>query len=230
MDNYPSFQYKITFSRRRTLSISISPDKGVVIKAPLRTPVRTVERFVHEKSGWIAKTLNGFKSLRRIDKPSGYTDGDSVLLFGRVHKLNLSQSANYSVRLGTNDTIEATYSNDNNPLIIRTLLENWFKLIARDKLTTRFCEILVKYKYYAFAPTGFTVRTMKKRWGSCSSKNRIAISYDLIRLDEIYGEYVIIHELCHLKHHDHSSRFYSLMSEVYPEWKTVREGLKKYLR
>jgi predicted metal-dependent hydrolase len=71
---------------------------------------------------------------------------------------------------------------------------------------------------------------MKKRWGSCSSKGKIAISYDLIRLDEIYAEYVIIHELCHLKHHNHSSNYYNLLSEVYPEWKKVREELKKYVR
>jgi predicted metal-dependent hydrolase len=208
----------------------VSPDKGVVVKAPFRTPVRTVEKFVHEKSGWIVKTLNGFKSLAKIDNQSGYSDGDLVLLFGREHKLKLSLAENYSVRLGNNNTIEATFKKDNNPLIIRTMLEDWFKFIAREKLTVKFRETLAKYRDHEFSPTGFNVRTMKRRWGSCSSKNKIGISYDLIRLNEIYSEYVIIHELCHLKHHDHSSRFYGLLSEVYPDWKMVREGLKKYLR
>jgi predicted metal-dependent hydrolase len=110
------------------------------------------------------------------------------------------------------------------------MLEDWFKFIAREKLTVKFRETLAKYRDHEFSPTGFNVRTMKRRWGSCSSKNKIGISYDLIRLNEIYSEYVIIHELCHLKHHDHSSRFYGLLSEVYPDWKMVREGLKKYLR
>jgi predicted metal-dependent hydrolase len=230
MQNNPDFKYKIAFSRRRTLSIAVSPDKGVVVKAPLRTPIRTVERFVHEKSGWIVKTLNGFKSLKRIDKLNGYSDGDSVLLFGREHKLKLSQSGNDSVRLGNNDTIEATFSKNNNPLIIRALLEDWFKFVAREKLTNKFREALVKYGDHGFPPSGFNVKTMKKRWGSCSSKNKIAISYDLIRLDEMYSEYVIIHELCHLKHHNHGTGFYKLLSEAYPDWKKVREGLKKYLR
>jgi predicted metal-dependent hydrolase len=71
---------------------------------------------------------------------------------------------------------------------------------------------------------------MKKRWGSCSSKGKIAISYDLIRLDEIYAEYVIIHELCHLKHHNHSANYYKLLSEVYPNWKKVKGELKKFIR
>ena len=230
MQSNPHFHYKIDFSRRRTLSIIVSPDKGVVVKAPFRTPVRTVERFVHEKSAWIIKTLNGFETLARIDNRSGYSEGDPVLLFGIEHKLKLNRAEHYSVRLGNKDTIEATYCKDNNPLIIKALLEDWFKYVARDKLTVKFREILVKYRNYGFSPSGFTVRTMKKRWGSCSSRDKIAISYDLIRLDDKYSEYVIIHELCHLKHHNHSAGFYRLLSEVYPEWKDVREGLKKYLR
>jgi len=230
MQSNPYFKYKIVFSRRRTLSITISPDKGVVVKAPFRTPVTTVEKFVHEKSGWIVKTLKGFKALARIDNREGYSDGDPVLLFGSEHKLKLSRAESYSVRLGNNNTIEATFSEDNNPLIIKALLENWFRFIARKKLTIKFREILAKYSGYGFSPAGFTVRTMKKRWGSCSSKDKIGISYDLIRIDERYSEYVIIHELCHLKHHNHGAGFYKLLSELYPDWKSVREGLKMYLR
>lgn len=224
------FQYRIIFSRRRTISIIVSPDYGVVVKAPYMTPVGTIRRFVNEKSGWIIKTLNGFNSLKRLDKVKGYSDGDSLLLYGNNYKLKLFQSDNYSVRMGVNNTIEAGFFKDNNPIIIRAMLEGWFKHIAQKKLTDNFQEILLKYEDYRFAPAGFVVRTMKKRWGSCSSKGKIAISYDLVRLDEIYSEYVIIHELCHLKHHNHSENFYRLLTEVYPEWKKVRKELQKYIR
>jgi len=224
------FRYRIIFSRRRTISIIVSPDSGVVVKAPYRTPVRSIDRFVSEKSAWINRTLKKFDSLVRIDGHKGFSDGDSILLFGRDHKLKLFQSDDYSVRLGVDDSIEAGFNIDNNPLIIKSMLESWFKFIARGRMTNKFREILIRYKDYGFNPTGFVVRTMKKRWGSCSSKGKIAVSYDLIRLDEVYGEYVIIHELCHLKHHNHSANYYKLLSEVYPGWKKVREELKKYVR
>ncbi len=230
MQNAGDFQYKIIYSQRRTISINIGPDHGVVVKAPYLTSADSIRKFVTQKSDWIIKTLNKFNTLVRLDNRNGYSDGDSILLFGREHKLKLVQSDKYSVRLGNNDTIEAGYNKDNNPLIIRALLEDWFKSVARRNLTIQFRETLVKYKDHGFLPAGFIVRTMKTRWGSCSSKGRIAISYDLIRLDEIYGEYVIIHELCHLKHHNHSANYYKLLSEVYPNWKTVRGELKKYIR
>jgi predicted metal-dependent hydrolase len=230
MQSTDNFRYKIIFSRRRTISIIVSPDNGVVVKAPYRTPVGAIKKFVIEKSDWITKTLKGFNSLERIDNRDGYSDGDTVLLFGRPHKLRLISSDNYSIRLIANNTIEAGFNKDNNPLIIKAMLESWFKYIAQNKLTIIFREILLKYRDHGFLPAGFIVRKMKKRWGSCSSKGKIAISYDLIRLDEKYSEYVIIHELCHLKHHNHGSGFYDLLTEVYPDWKFRRTELKKYIR
>lgn len=230
MQGAVDFQYKIIFSRRRTISIVVSPDGGVVVKAPCRTPVRAIDRFVNEKSVWIRKTLNKFKLLVRIDNQTEYSDGDSILLFGREHKLKLFQSDDYSVRLGSDDTLEVSFNKDINPLIIKAMLEDWFKFIARKRLADNFRKILSKYREYGFLPTGFVVRKMKSRWGSCSSKGKIAISYDLIKLDEIFSEYVIIHELCHLKHHNHSDSYYKLLSEVYPNWKNVRGDLRKYIR
>ncbi|MFZ0283199.1 MAG: SprT family zinc-dependent metalloprotease [Bacteroidales bacterium] len=230
MESSGTIKYKINFSRRRTMSIIVSPDKGVVVKAPHRTPLKTIERFVSEKSDWILKTLKRFNVLVRLDNRNGYSDGDPVLLYGSEYKLKVTPSDCYSVRLGNDHAIEAGFLKDNNPLIIKLMLEEWFKFIAKDKLAAKFREVQTKYKDYGFLPSGFTVRTMKSRWGSCSSKGKVNLSYDLVRLDEIYSEYVIIHELCHLRHHNHGAGFYELLSEVYPRWKEVREGLKKYIR
>jgi predicted metal-dependent hydrolase len=224
------FQYKVVYSGRRTMSIVVSPDKGIIVKVPLRTPSGIIEKFVVEKSAWIIKTLKGFKSFKRIDNTNGYSDKDSVLLFGKEYKLSLIPASGYFVRLGDNSTIEAGYAGEKNPAIIKAMLENWFKFIARKKLTIQFRNVLEKYKDHGFTPSGFTVRTMKKRWGSCSYKGKIGISYDLIRLDEVFADYVIIHELCHLKHHNHGAGFYKLLSEIIPDWKMVRGELNKYLR
>jgi len=227
---FPDFEYRTEFSRRKTMAIVVSPHKGVIVRAPVRTPASIIEKFLNEKSGWITKTLDSFNSLEKLDKREGYLDGDSVLLFGKPHRLKMVQSARNVIRLNGGQTIELEHDKNINPLTTRSILENWFKHIAKNRLTSKFGEALVKYGYYEFRPTGFTVRTMKKRWGSCSSKGKIAISYDLIRLDELYSDYVIAHELCHLKHHNHGSGYYKLLSEVFPDWKRTRKELRKYLR
>jgi predicted metal-dependent hydrolase len=91
-------------------------------------------------------------------------------------------------------------------------------------------KVLIEHEHQMFKPASLIIRTMKRRWGSCSGKGVITLSTELVKLDDLYIEYVITHELCHLKHHNHGSQFYSLLSDVFPEWKAVRKELKKYIQ
>ena len=224
------FQYKTIFSRRQTISIIVSPDKGVIVKAPYRTPAKTIDRFVTEKSEWIRKALDKFSTLIRLDKPEGYSDGDTLLLFGKEHTLRLIRGNRYSVKLGRDNTIEVSWSDNNNPLLIREILEDWFSFIARQQLPGEFREVMLKHIDHGLNPTGFKVRKMKTRWGSCSSKGGIALSYDLIRLNRECREYVMVHELCHLRHHDHGKGFYDLLTDLYPGWKEIRAEIRRHIR
>lgn len=223
-------EYRVMYSRRRTLSIHVSPYEGVIVRAPYETSLKTIERFVNHKAEWIAVCLNSFKKLVPIDNRNGYSDGDQLLLFGEPHLLKLIPSKHYSVRLKNEKTIEIGHTGNNDPLLIRAILEKWFRIIAVNELTLKFSDALDKYRKFGFSPTGFSVSTMKKRWGSCSARGKIAISYDLIRLKGIYADYVIAHELCHLVHHNHSENYYQLLTEVYPGWKNVRQELRKFIR
>lgn len=230
MSERKDIPYRIRFSRRRTISITVSPERGIVVGAPYRTSAGTIDKIMKGKSEWINRTLEGFRSLKRLDKKDGYSDGDEIILFGRLHKLRIIPSSSGFVRLSGGDIIEAGVNGNVDPLLVRASLELWFSTIAKQKLTALFAEMLEKHRSRGFNPSGFCVRKMKKRWGSCSSKGKIALSYDLIRLDVVFSEYVIIHELCHLKHHNHSSDYYNLLSEVFPGWKSVRKELRTWLR
>jgi len=230
MSERKEIPYRIRFSRRRTISITVSPERGIVVGAPYRTSAGTIDKIVRGKSEWINRTLEGFRSLKRLDKKDGYSDGDEIMIFGRFHKLRIIPSSTRFVRLSGSNIIEAGVNGEVDPLLVRALLEHWFSTTAKQKLTAMFAEMIEKHRSRGFNPSAFCVRKMKKRWGSCSSKGRIALSYDLIRLDDVFSEYVIIHELCHLKHHNHSSDYYTLLSEVFPGWKSVRKELRTYLR
>lgn len=229
LDLIQDFEYKVIHSWRRTMSIIVSPDKGVVVKAPLRTPDKLIRRFLEEKSGWITRTLESFNSLERIDDLN-YSNGGKIMLEGKEYLLKVTQAGRHFARLIDGNAIEVGTTSPDDKRLVELILEAWFKLAAREKLTPRFGDILARYKAYDLKPTGFSVGRMKKRWGSCSSKGRIAISYDLIKIDPVYADYVIVHELCHLRHHNHSNDYYRFLTELYPEWKEVRNGLKKYIR
>ena len=223
-------EYTTRFSRRKTLGISIHPDLGVVARVPYRTPEKIIQRVILAKSGWIRKVLEYHRSLKKIDNNKMFSDGESVFFRGKDHFLKISQSDKYYVSRKDDNIIEIGIKGEADPEIIKSLLEHWYKNIAKQVFAEKYKEILMKYRDYNFSPSSFSVRTMKKRWGSCTSKGKIAISYDLIRLDEIYGEYVIIQELCRLKQHNHGAEYYKLLTEVFPKWKSIRKELKKFIR
>ena len=109
---------------------------------------------------------------------------------------------------------------------VKRLLYKGYKNEAVSVLPVMVNNMLERYKDQIFKPTGLVIRSMKRRWGSCSNKGKITLSTELIKLDDTFIEYVIIHELCHLKHHNHGSKFYELLSELYPDWRKARKEMK----
>jgi predicted metal-dependent hydrolase len=221
--------YKIVYSRRRSIGISVSPDSGVTVRAPYRTSIKTIDNLIISKSAWIIKHLENYKSAVRINNHKIYTEGVPVLFRGKEHQIRIIESKTYFVKLNEN-FIEIGLRNIEEGKNAGLMLEKWFRVIAEGIFRKKFEEVLLRFRNYNFAPAEFVVRALKRRWGSCSSKGKITISSELVKLDDIYLEYVILHELCHLRHHNHGKEFYKILSEVLPYWKQRRSELKKFIR
>ena len=221
-------KYNVIFSRRRSISIIVRPDKSVTIRAPLRTPLKYIERFVQSKSVWIRKHLNSKPGIKLANKDKKHIDGEVFLFLGKEYKLFRIVSAEQFVKLNEN-LIEVGQKDPDNSDRTRYLLATWYILKAREVLTEKLREILSKYGELRFKAYGLVIRPLKSRWGSCSIKGRITLNSELIKLDPRLIDYVIIHELCHLKFHNHGPNFHKLLGELVPEYKSVRKELRKYV-
>lgn len=223
-----NIEYEVIFSRRRTLGISVLPDSSVIVRVPYRTSKKTIIRMVEEKSEWIIKHRDNFKNNRQNKPVRSFTDGSSHLFRGKKCILNISESKRRFVRFN-GDSIDMGIDNTGDENSVKKLLQKGYKAEAYSNIPILFENILRKYNDLNFRPTGLVIRSMKRRWGSCSNKGKITLSSELIRLSDKHIEYVIVHELCHLRHHNHGPRFYELLSELYPEWKTVRKEIREYV-
>jgi predicted metal-dependent hydrolase len=201
----------------------------VIVMAPYRTLLKTIENLVIAKTPWINKHLENYRSSVSINNNKEYADGSIILLQGKEHLIRIIESNKNFTKINSN-TIEIGLKSIADTEIVGPMLEKWYKVFAEGIFRRKFDEILLKYKDYNFEPSEFSVRVLKRRWGSCSSKGKITISSELVKLDEIYLEYVILHELCHLRHHNHGKEFYKLLTEVFPEWKQKRSELRRYIR
>ena len=222
-------EFKVIYSRRGTLGISVLPDSSVIVRVPYLTSFKTISRIVKEKSGWILKHRDSYRKPHTSAPNKFYVSGETHLFHGNKSVLKIEKSGKSYIRFYDN-TIELGTEKTDDSIAIRKLLYKGYKNEALIYFPELLNKVLREHENQMFKPTGLVIRTMKRRWGSCSNKGIITLSTELIKLADLYIEYVIIHELCHLKHHNHGTRYYKLLSEVFPEWKTVRKELRKYIQ
>lgn len=222
-----NLKYKVIYSSRRTLSICISPDNGIVVRAPHRASEKKIEQFVSEKAGWIRKHVENNSNLIRLNQGKRYIDGESHLFMGKENVLKINHSQ--QIYVSHYDNIIEAGVNGAASNMIKPLLDNWYMQKAREIFPEKTDEILRKFSSYNFSPSSLVVRSLRSRWGSCNSEGKITLSSELIKLDQVFLEYVIIHELCHLKYHHHGKDYYRLLKELFPNYKAVRKELRKYI-
>ena len=222
-------EFTVKYSGRRTIGISILPDSSVVIRVPYLTSFKRITRLVEQKADWIIKHRDNYKEKEKNKLTGLYVPGEIHLFRGKGFVLKIEKSTRPYIRFNEN-SVELGIEKTEDAGAIKRLLYKWYKNEASIVFPEILSKVLRTYKDQMFKPSGIIIRTMKRRWGSCSNKGIITLSTELIKLQDLFIEYVIIHELCHLKHHNHGSRYYKLLSELYPEWKTVRKELRKYIQ
>jgi predicted metal-dependent hydrolase len=222
-------EFKVIYSGRSTIGISVLPDSSVIVRVPYLTSLKTINRIVTDKYSWVLKHRNNYRKLDNSSRNKSYTPGEMHLFRGLESQLKIEESSKPYVNF-IDHTIELGIEKPDDPKSIRTLLYKGYKNEAVNHFPKLMSKVLSEHENQMFKPTGLIIRTMKRRWGSCSNKGIVTLSTELIKLSDLHIEYVIIHELCHLKHHNHGPDFYKLLTEMYPEWKTVRKELRKYIQ
>ncbi len=221
-------EFKVVYSKRRSLGISVLPDSTVIVRVPNRTSDKTINRIVSEKAAWIIKHRDNYRSRINSKSTRGYVNGENHPFRGNESVLKIEKTKKPYVRF-TDHTIELGLEKTEDPKVIKKLLYQGYKNEAMVLFPEMLENTLEKFENQMFRPAGLVIRTMKRRWGSCSNKGIITLSTELIKLPDLFIEYVILHELCHLKHHNHGSGYYKLLSELFPEWKSVRKEMRNHL-
>jgi len=220
-------EFRIVYSRRRTLGISVLPDSSVIVRAPYRASLKTISRIVQEKAAWIIKHRDNYRQKDNTRLNGSFASGDKQLFRGKECTMQIIQSKKPFVRFN-DDIIEVGLDNTDDKQAIKRTLYRGYKSEALKCFPEMLAAILKTHEDQMFKPTGLVIRSMKSRWGSCSKKGIITLSTELIKLPDNYIDYVIIHELCHLKQHNHGKEYYRLLTELFPDWKKVRKDLRSY--
>ncbi|MDD1729185.1 MAG: M48 family metallopeptidase [Methanospirillum sp.] len=218
--------YKIRrSSRAKRLIIRILGDQSVEVVIPPRTSSTLIQRFVTEKASWILKmTTDSRKPLPPVRR---YRDGDTLPLLGREMRLSVIFGSNIPEVRHTDDQIITTLPSGLAPVTNRELVKQGYQKVLTDTLMTISAEMIPRWSSsLGINVPGVKFGEQKTRWGVCTPKGIILnIRLAMAPLDLI--EYVIVHELCHVKHPDHSSRFWGLVGQMLPDYLALKNRLKR---
>ena len=168
--------------------------------------------------------MSFFKKYQRKIYEKEYISGEGFFYLGRQYKLIVKRSKEDSVSLTRGQLIVQTTKAVSNGRHNKKLLDVWFATKAETVFQDRFNEMLTRFDYKN-TPI-LSVREMKKRWGSFLNKEKIFLNPKLIQTPKECIDYVIVHELCHLKYKNHSTKFWQFLDEKYPKWERVKEKLE----
>lgn len=211
---------------RRTLSIEVHPCGRVLVRAPLDCPHALVAERVERRAGWISRQLSEFESYRPRTPARRFLSGESHLYLGRQYRLKVQEADANGVKL-TRGHLIVGVSGEASPERVKALLHRWYLSRARAVFSEVLDASLGHFK--SVAPPHLIVRAMRSRWGSLSAGGRMTLNAHLVRAPRPCIEYVVTHELCHLKHRDHGAQFFRLLGQVMPDWERRKQRLEAAL-
>ena len=223
--NAPDLNYQLKRSKKRkkTLTLQVERNGTIMMHVPYRTSETETDRFFKQKEGWVRKKLKEMAYLPESrDAERTFIPGEKFHYLGEQFPLKVADST------GARAPLILSYGvfllREDNLTKAREVFVNWYKKRAREEITKR-----VGYysRRFNLPVTGITITSAHTRYGSCSARNKVSFSWRLIMAPYPVIDYVILHELAHIKEKNHSRRFWSLLETILPDYKKQRLWLRE---
>ena len=211
----------------RKVIIKVHPDQRVVATVPYDASEDAIVDAMHKRARWIWQSINDFAKQKDTVLHKRYVSGETQFYLGKRYVLKVIVDAEQvpSVKLHRGKlTVTLKQDCDDRVVKIKALLDKWYIQRANAIFHERLAELLPKATWVTGIPA-FRLMAMKKQWGSCSTKGNLMLNPHLVKAPKECIDYVILHELCHIAEHNHSERFWRLLTQVMPNWKEVKAKL-----
>ena len=217
-------KFNIIYRKRKTMSLEIKRDGIINVIAPNGLDKTFIVDKVKNKSDWIIKKLDEIEVLNNNRYIRSYESGDIFLYLGNEYILEVlvdKTTIGTSVSLENNKLI--VRSNSNNKDVIQRALKNWYT----DETLGITKERINYYKlFFEDTVTSIKIKDQKSRWASCTYKNEILFNLRCSMMPIQIIDYIVVHEMCHMEHRNHSKDFYLAVERILPDYKERVKWLK----
>ena len=221
--------YDIVYSpRRRNATLAVYPLKQVEITVPTTIQQEKIKTLVERKAVWVIKQLVWFDQITQTDSVKEYVNGESFLYLGRQYRLKLNkENGKTEVRMRGKElevTLKKQDSIKDTKTLIKVAIWHWY----REQALKNIDESVSCYsKKLGIRKPKITIKNQYKRWGSCTSKNVVIFNFRIAMAPVSQLNYVVAHELVHIKHKDHSPKFWKKLNSIMPDYQDRKEKLKQ---
>lgn len=221
----PNISYGVVRTRRTTADIVVERDGRVIVRAPAALPDERIENIVQSKQPWIYKTLAEWRDLNATRVLREYRNGEGFLYLGRSYRLSLVADQDEPLVLRNGRFyLRRDLADRGEVAVAKAAFRNYFIARGYERITQR-------VRYYApkvgVAPREIGVRELGHRWASCSPKGNLAFHWKCMMAPLIIIDYIVVHELCHFHHLNHTEGFWNEVDKVIPGYRERKEWLRK---
>ena len=218
--NSKIIEYEIVRSKIKNLYIHVRDNK-VIVKAPIKMKQSEIEDIVDRKKKWIYEKINQ-------NVVENYKDGNTVKILGKDFLLQVQFLKDIKPILELNESdvvisLPLERKNRNNTQIIKDLINNLYMKIAEKEVAMA---MMVVTRIVGIKANKYRIKRLKTAWGTCTQNKNITINSELMKYDRQVIQYVVLHEICHLKSMNHSKEFWNMVEKYMKDYKEVRSRLK----
>ena len=221
----PAGPARLKRTRRKTLAISVLPDGTLEFTAPELATEAAILAKVEKRKQWIQTQRRTFAAMNAVRPSLRYTNGATHRYLGKQYRLKIGQGEASNVLL-KGGYLQVTVP-EVTPEAIKKALAAWFRRRATEQFQKRIACWSEWCRQRKLPEPKLRLRTMPKRWGSAMPNGTIFLNPELIHAPSACVDYVITHEICHLKYPDHGKQFWSLLRQLMPDWLTIKTRLER---
>ncbi|MCT4607235.1 MAG: M48 family metallopeptidase [Marinisporobacter sp.] len=218
-------EFIVEYRNRKTFEIRIEPPCVVIVRAPKGVREEDILKIVDAKKKWIREKLSFFQGIDYTKIKKEYVNGETFFYLGKAYPLKIIRGVamrDALVKFEKEMFYITTHTDDEN--ILKRAMKEWYRKKTSEEVIKR---IAYFQKHFLVKPNTIKIKDQKKRWGSCSSKMNLNFNLRCAMMPELIIDYLVVHEMCHMVHMNHSKAFWQLVRAILPDYKERRIWLKE---
>lgn len=216
--------YELVRKKVKNINLRIKPDGSVTVSANVRVSQAKIDAVIREKGDFILRALAKYAAERARCASVQYIDGEVLRILGNSVVLKVVEGKKEGITINGTE-MRLTVQDKADVARKERLVNRFFLCECRKVFGSAVDSLYPKLEQYGIPRPEIKIRTMKSRWGSCAFlKGRITLNMSLIHTSRSFIEYVVLHELCHFVHPNHSKSFYELVESIMPDWRERKKA------